>query len=309
MVMDAPMPQSSDHDCCQHSSAGNGAEAYPRDVLIRCFLRSYCILAGMNPRGLQGLGFAFAAMPGLSHLYGETPERDAAVTRCARRFNCHPFFGPLALGIYLHTEGAIASGSASLHDVENIRETAFNTLSALGDTFFGGAVTVTWVLLVAILLVCGWFTGAAAVTLVLFVGLQAMKWKGFLLGIRHGLGAFARIRQLDPARIAEGLRYGNAVLVALFIFCALVAGGFLPGLPLFFLASSDWAGYTQPIHALLAPEWLYAGVSAILLGFALPVAMRAGGAGGTGGATLRIVLCFAAGAGIFATLFFWDIFG
>ena len=308
MVMDDRMPQSRDHDCRQHSSAENRPEGYPRDVLLRCFLRSYCILAGMNPRGLQGLGFAFAAMPGLSHLYGETPERDAAVARCVRRFNCHPFFGPLALGMYLHTEGTIANGSASLHDVENIRETAFNTLSALGDTFFGGAVTVTWVLLVSILLVCCWFTAATGVTLVLFLGLQAMKWKGFLLGVRHGVGAFAHIRQLDPARIAEALRYGNAVLVALFIYSTLVAGGFLPGRSLFFLASSDWAGHAQPIRALFAPEWVYGGVAATLLSLTLPVALRTGGAGGTGGATLRIVMCFTAGTVFFVALFFWDIF-
>ena len=255
----------------------------------------------MNPRALQGLGFGFAALPGLEALYGETPEKEAALARCARRFNCHPFLAPLALGIYLHTEEALVRGTVRAATVETMRETAFNTLSALGDTFFGGAITVTWVLLAAILLVCGCFGAAAGVTALLFVCLQIMKGAAFVLGVRHGTGVFGHIRRLDPGGLAAGLRYANAALVALFVLCVLLVGGVAP----LSLPPGESAGAGPLAQAALGAEWRYGVVSLALLALALAVARLARG---RGGAALRIFLCFGPGAGFFLALFRPDLF-
>ena len=81
------------------------------------------------------MGFTYSMLPGLRELYPDERDFAAACRRYAAFHNCHPFWGPYLTGAFLEMETRIAAGLLKPAQIEPVRETLLNSLSAIGDSF------------------------------------------------------------------------------------------------------------------------------------------------------------------------------
>ena len=200
-------------------------DALRPSLLVRCFLRTYLVAAAYNPRGLQNIGFTFAIEPALEALYGPGQALRSARMRYVRNYNCHPFWTPMLLGIFLHMENAIAEGRTDPGLLTNLKDTTANALSAIGDSLFNGTLLSTWALVTSCLVLAGMPVVAGVFTLLLFCLLQAFKMVTFVVGLRKGMAVLLSLRKLDLINWGDRFKCVNAVLLAVFLHLA------LPGVP------------------------------------------------------------------------------
>lgn len=189
--------------------------------LMSCFLRSYFVAAAYNPRGLQNIGFIHAIEPALVVLFGPGKGLCDARMRYARNYNCHPFFTPLLLGVFLHMEAAIAAGRLEPEVQDSLKDTTANTLSAIGDSFFNGTMLNTWAVAVCCLVLAGLPAVALLFTLSAFILLQIFKFTTFILALRKGMAVLFFLGRLDLINWGERFKYANALLLTVFLWLAL----------------------------------------------------------------------------------------
>ncbi|MCC8194059.1 MAG: PTS system mannose/fructose/sorbose family transporter subunit IID [Deltaproteobacteria bacterium] len=193
----------------------------PRATFLLVFLRTYLVGAAFNMRGLQNVGFMYAMDPALAAIHRDPGELRKARNRYARHYNCHPYWTPLVAGMLLHTESEIANGRMSPEVFASIKDTAVNTLSALGDSVFGGTLLVTWALAMASLIISGHAWVALASSAALFVALQLFKLGIFIAGVRFGLTALFWMRRWGLINWGDRLKIVNAFLLLLFLLLCL----------------------------------------------------------------------------------------
>ncbi len=183
---------------------------------MRCFARTYLVGASFNPHGLQNMGLIYAMDPGLKMLYPDLDDLTAARKRYLGTYNTHPYWTPLLVGYFLFLEARIAQKLLPSESFQDVKKTATYTFSALGDSFFGGSLMVSWSLICIILLVLG-ATGAAAIWLMVsLVALQAIKLSTFWLGWRKGLTFLKQLKRLDLIGWGQRIKLVNALLLVLF---------------------------------------------------------------------------------------------
>lgn len=210
-------------------------------LFFRCFLRSYLVGAAYNPRGLQNIGFLYVIEPALVELHGAGEHLRQARLRYATRYNCHPFFTPLFLGVLLHLESAVARGTPFALPPA-LKDTTANALSAIGDSFFNGSVLATWALASACLILADLPGEALWLTMFCLILLQIFKVASFVLGLRKGMSVLLWLRELDLINWGDYFKSLNAVLLTLFLWQA------MPDMP-----PPAWA---STLLYLLAAGWL-----------------------------------------------------
>ncbi|MFP4034147.1 MAG: PTS system mannose/fructose/sorbose family transporter subunit IID [Desulfovermiculus sp.] len=181
--------------------------------LFRCFWRTYLIGANFNTRGLQNIGLSFAMEPGLRAIHASESALQAARTRYVGLFNTHPYFMPLLVGAFLFLEKNIAQGMIPSTAQNTFQNTATYTLSALGDSVFGGSLLVFWSLCMTLFLVAGWYGAATFWFVLFFLGLQIFKGITFWLGFSQGLAFFQRLRQMNLMYWGYWIKVANAVCI------------------------------------------------------------------------------------------------
>lgn len=179
--------------------------------LFRCFWRTYLIGASFNTRGLQNIGLSFAMDPGLRAIHVSESSLQAARGRYVGLFNTHPYFAPLLVGAFLFLEKNIAQGMIPSTAQNSFQSTAMYTMSALGDSVFGGSLLVFWSLCMTLLLVSGWYGLAIAWLVLFFLGLQVFKGVTFWLGFNQGLAFFQRLRQMNLMYWGYWIKMVNAL--------------------------------------------------------------------------------------------------
>lgn len=185
--------------------------------MVRCFGRTYFVGAAYNPRGLQNIGQMFALEPVLAKIHTEGEALLAARARHAAHANCHPFLVPAFTGMMLNLERAVAENRLNPQVFMQFKDATANALSAIGDSLFNGSLAGSWALICACLSLEHYYQAAAWFTLVLFIGLHVMRFGGFVLGLRRGMGLLSLVRRLNLIEWAERVKMLNAVLTALFL--------------------------------------------------------------------------------------------
>ncbi len=185
--------------------------------LLRCFGRTYFVNVAYNPRGLQNIGQIFALDPILALIHEDAETLRAARSRHIAHANCHPFFVPALIGILLHMETAVAARRLSPQVFMQFKDATANALSAIGDSLFNGSMAALWALTCACLVMEHGYGLAAWLTLIMFLSLQAVRFIGFSLGLRRGMGLLTLVRDLNLIEWAERIKMCNAVLAALFL--------------------------------------------------------------------------------------------
>jgi len=182
-------------------------------ILIRTYLRSYFVGAAFNTRGFQTIGLALALEPALAVLYPGQLERRRAWKRYLKIYNTHPLWTPFLVGIFLALESRIARKQFPEAMLDQVKSTVVFTLSAVGDSFFGGSLTVAWALGTACLLAAGQQAAAFLLGLTLFFLLNVFKVYTFILGYRHGFAALTRIRNWDLVNWGRRIKVLNAAML------------------------------------------------------------------------------------------------
>lgn len=193
-------------------------------LLLRTYLRCYLVGAAFNTRGFQTIGLALAMEPGLTALYPDPVARRHAWARYIKIYNTHPFWTPFLVGVFLALESRIARKQFPDTMLDQVKSTVVFTLSAVGDSFFGGSLTVFWALSTACLLTAGQTWAAFALGALMFVALNAFKLGTFILGYRHGFAALTRIRTWDLVNWGRRLKVLNAALLVMLWTLAWPAG-------------------------------------------------------------------------------------
>ncbi len=186
-------------------------------TFLLVFLRTYLVGAAFNMRGLQNVGFMYVMDPGLAAIHRDPAELRKARHRYARHYNCHPYWTPLVAGMLLHAEREIAKGGMSSAVFGPIKDAAVNTLSAFGDSVFGGTLLVTWALVMSALIIGDHAEAALVVSVALFLALQAFKFATFVAGVRYGFSILFRLRRLDLINWGDRLKIINALLLLLLL--------------------------------------------------------------------------------------------
>lgn len=193
-------------------------------LLLRTYLRCYFVGAAFNTRGFQTIGLALAMEPGLTALYPDPAARRRAWARYVKIYNTHPFWTPFLVGVFLALESRIARKQFPDTMLDQVKSTVVFTLSAVGDSFFGGSLTVFWALATACLLTAGQTWAAFGLGALMFAGLNAFKLGTFILGYRHGFAALTRIRTWDLVNWGRRLKVLNAALLVMLWTLAWPAG-------------------------------------------------------------------------------------
>ena len=230
-------------------------------VLMTCLARSYLVGANFNTRGMQNIGLIYAMDPGLRAIHAAPAELKAARKRYLPHYNTHPFWTPLLIGVFLSLEMSIAKKKLPPDALANVRETTTYTLSAIGDSVFGGGVMVMWALLTACLIVSGHGASAVVMGCGLLAGLQAFKAATFFLGVREGFSFLPRLKKLSLIDWGRRVKMANAGLIVLFWYLIwpkpIIWQGWLVGIGSLWLLA--WLALRTPLTRIAALLLLMAG--------------------------------------------------
>ncbi len=216
-------------------------------TLLRCFLRTYLVGAAFNTRGLQNVGIAYAMEPGLKAIYPDLKKRRIARKRYLRHYNTHPFWTPLLVGTFLSLETLIARGKAPPEMLTALKDTTTYTLSAIGDSVFGGSFLVFWSLVTSCLLVAGMPIIALCWSLALFLALQGFKLFTFIAGLRGGLKVLTMLRNWDLINWGERLKLANAVVLVLLLYLIWPGGHEHTAIPTWVEQIATWSQNGQAL--------------------------------------------------------------
>ncbi|WP_045220920.1 PTS system mannose/fructose/sorbose family transporter subunit IID [Desulfonatronum thioautotrophicum] len=183
-----------------------------RDMLV-IFLRTYAVGANYNTRGMQNVGLALTLEPGLRSIHRDARELQKARRRALQHYNTHPFWTPLLAGIFLSLERDISRGVLPAPMLQRVKNTTTYTLSALGDSFFSGALLVLCILLLTLLLVVGWFGFAWLWLMFCILGVQLFKLMTFIGGFREGIGFLSRLKRWNLINWSQRIKLVNAGLL------------------------------------------------------------------------------------------------
>ncbi len=186
-------------------------------VLLTCLGRSWLVGAGMSLHGMQSLGLAFAMNPGLMAIYSNAQALTKARKRYSIHFNTHPLFVPALVGIFLNMENNMAKGILPVDTVENIRSTTISSLSAIGDSFFGGSLFCLWSLSTACLLLLEAHLAAVLLCLATLFCFFLFKVGTFWLGFKEGLHFLSRLKRWNMVNCGRVIKTFNALLLLLFL--------------------------------------------------------------------------------------------
>jgi PTS system mannose-specific IID component len=198
-------------------------------ALWRVFARSLLIMAGFNPRTMQGLGCAYAIAPALEALHPDARGLETALSRHLGFFNTHPYFAAAILGALVRIEERVASGLCPPERVAQLRDALCAPLAAIGDAFFWNALRPACAL-VAVLCAPALGLWSVLLFLVLYnaVHLSTRLWL-FVAGYRHAEGVVAVIgRARFPVRTLW-LRRAAAALAGVAAACTASYGFDLGG--------------------------------------------------------------------------------
>ena len=186
-------------------------------TLSKCFLRTYLMGSVFNTRGLQNVGLIYALDPALKKIYSEGKSLQRARRRHVRLYNSHPFWNPLLVGIFIYLERKTAKGLLPEEMIGKTKSTVVYTLSALGDSFFGGSLLVTWALGVMIIWYSGLGYAAAFLTIFCLIALQLFKIYTFYKGVTRGIAFLNRLKGWDLINCGIAVKMLNAALLLMFL--------------------------------------------------------------------------------------------
>ncbi len=180
------------------------------------FMRTYLMGGCINTRGMQHIGFSYVMEPGLRFLYPVEDDLQKARKRYLRFVNTHPCWVPFLIGLFFSIERKIHKGLIPPKSLLKMKGTLACTLSAVGDSLFGGSIYVFWSLSTMLFLSQGLHGLAWAWALGWIILLEGFKAYTFWQGMTQGLPFLARVKSWNLMGWAGRIKVVNACLLVLF---------------------------------------------------------------------------------------------
>lgn len=193
--------------------------------------RSALIQSVWNYENLQAVGFAWAVLPGLEHLYPERSERARRLLAYLEPFNSNPYLATLGLGLALRMESEIARGAAGAEErLTRLLRAVRGSLGAIGDDLFWAGWRPALGLVTALAAVWTQSPWMAVVFLVVYNGLaQAVRVEGVNAGYATGAGIARALRRsfwAGAMEAAKGLgAFGGGAALGVGAVVAWAGGG------------------------------------------------------------------------------------
>ncbi|MCK9196482.1 MAG: PTS system mannose/fructose/sorbose family transporter subunit IID [Syntrophales bacterium] len=182
------------------------------------FLRSLFIMASLNFRRMQNLGFAFAILPLARRMGKDKKSISSFLARHLEYFNTHPYLSGAILGSVIRLEAANGHHDQT-SDISRLKKTLMGPYAAIGDSFFWGSLRPLAGITAAAIAYQGSVWGPF-VLLLIFDPLQLwIRLKSFLEGYRHGWQGITYIQSWDLPRLARFIRWGTIFCLALAAAC------------------------------------------------------------------------------------------
>ncbi len=197
----------------------------PLKAALSCLVRTAAVNAAVTARGMQQLGLVFIMAPALRVLYPDDQARKKAFARYTGHSNTHAFMMPCYAGVLLNLEAQAAAGKLPEAMISGLKQTIATTLSALGDSFFSGALRTLWALSCICLLLAGKVLAAGLLTASLLLLLWAFRVAGFFYCLKNGIAGLKLIRKVDLVSWTERIKIANGILTACMLFCMLKTMG------------------------------------------------------------------------------------
>jgi len=182
-------------------------------IFVRMFLRTYLVGGCINTRGMQNIGLSYAMDPGLQMLYKDDAALQKARKHYLRIYNTHPCWTPLLVGIFFFLERKIIKGILPDRALAQMKSTIAYTLSAVGDSFFGGSLYVFWSLSTIVLLAFQLYGAALIWALIWLPIIEGFKLYTFFRGISEGISFLSRLKSFNLINWGTRLKLVNAGLV------------------------------------------------------------------------------------------------
>ncbi len=158
--------------------------------------RQFFIQGCWNYEGMQNVGFAYAILPALREYYSGRPnEALKAVKRNLEFFNTHPAMSAAILGAGVRQEERAAAGQLDPKSIGTFKVGLMGSLGAIGDSFFWGALRPMASVAGAILALLHPVVGIATLLLVYNGTHLAVRYRGFVAGMKGPEEAVAWLRQ------------------------------------------------------------------------------------------------------------------
>lgn len=178
-------------------------------------LRSMLIQGAWNYETLQGVGFAWAILPGLRRLYPDPAARRRRIVNHLGVFNSNPYMSTLAMGVALRIEAEVGRGAVGADArLTRLLSALRGPLGAIGDDVFWASLRPALGLVGTVFAIATGGPWVAGLYLLAFNGLaQVVRFRGVRAGYTTGAGV-VRVLQ-DPVwrRWSEGLKRVGAVAV------------------------------------------------------------------------------------------------
>ncbi len=181
-----------------------------RIALIKTFFRSFFIQGCWNFEGMQNVGFAFGISPVLLKTVEGKKMRSKALLNSLELFNTHPYMATAILGAAAGMERAKSiddgkDGKDGRDDISEMKKMLSGPLAGLGDSFFWAALKPLFSIIAVI---SGFMNGLIAPVVFIILYNSVHIWiriKGFLEGVKHGIGVVNFFQRLKLPLVTERL--------------------------------------------------------------------------------------------------------
>lgn len=180
----------------------------------KCLLRSSMLNFMYTPQGLQSMGFVSSIIPGLRELHKDDAAFAQSCARYSSYFNCNLVWAPFLAGAFLGLERDIANGLILPDFVAPLKDTTLNTLSAVGDSFFSGSLSISGLLILVCLILMGSYPLAITLLFIWLALSVIFKMILFNIGLARGLSVLNIVRRLNLVNKGDYLKLLNAILLA-----------------------------------------------------------------------------------------------
>ncbi len=174
---------------------------------------------------MQNLGFLFALLPVLKHLYPDKEELRQATLRHLELFNSQPYMVSPIIGAVIRLEEEHAEGRMSTQVISRFKKNIMSGFAALGDSFFWNTLRPVSAA-AALIYAYGGYEWAPFVMLAVYnVPHFFVRIHGYRAGLKRGLGIIEEVQCWRVPEVVLWMRKILPVILGIVLFQAVSSTG------------------------------------------------------------------------------------
>jgi len=168
-----------------------------RKVLKSVVFRSFLIQGTWNFERMQNLGFCYALIPALRHIYGKGEKVREPVKRHLEFFNTHPYMAAPVIGAAVKMEEDVARGDMNGEDINTFKAGVMGSYGAIGDSFFWGTLKPFASLMAVFVSLMGQVLSPFIFLMLYNISHLRLRIAGFYMGYEEGIGVVDGLKRFN----------------------------------------------------------------------------------------------------------------